>query len=411
MEPRREVIPRASGAASAAEGEVAGPAPSARQRFLALDSMRGISACIVVLLHVFGAGWVTGSTFIGRGSLFVDFFFVLSGFVIAASYGDRIAQGFSVRRFVLLRLGRLYPLHLAMLMVFLALVALREAGVFPADAALWSFGSHEPGQFVRALLMVESFLPEPTGWNAPSWSIEAEFWTYIIAAFAFAVMKARATAFFAIVVVVAGALSAAYYLGLRWMPLGLNPFNILRCLFAFSLGVLMWEAHRRATAGLVLPRGLAGALEAGLIIVVIAVISLAPLVWVRSGMPLVFAALVLVLAREKGAISRLLMRPWPVILGTLSYSIYMTHAAVLSLVAMVAARLGLFDPTLGYVPGTRGTVPDGVVADLVGFGLLGLVILVSWFTFRWIERPAREWSRRVAARQGAGGAEAIAPTF
>lgn len=50
--------------------------------------------------------------------LFVDFFFVLSGFVIASTYQERIAGGFSVWRFMLLRLGRLYPLHIAVLVAF-----------------------------------------------------------------------------------------------------------------------------------------------------------------------------------------------------------------------------------------------------------------------------------------------------
>jgi len=150
--------------------QAASPSPenAPRQRFAALDSMRGVAACIVVLLHVFGAGWITGSVFISRRYLFVDIFFVLSAFVIAASYGGRIAQGFSVRTFMFLRLARLYSLHFAMLMVFLGLVGLRAAGVFPQDAAVWTTGAFEPAQLLRALLLVEVFAPQPSGWNGPS---------------------------------------------------------------------------------------------------------------------------------------------------------------------------------------------------------------------------------------------------
>ena len=61
-----------------------------------------------------------------NGGLFVDFFFVLSGFVIAATYGDRLAQGFSLLRYAVLRLGRVWPLHIVMVLAGLSLV---DAGV------------------------------------------------------------------------------------------------------------------------------------------------------------------------------------------------------------------------------------------------------------------------------------------
>ncbi|WP_370184515.1 acyltransferase family protein [Alteriqipengyuania sp.] len=376
-----------------------------------MDSMRGVSACIIVLLHVFGAGWITGSTFIARGNLFVDFFFVLSGFVIAASYGERLAQGFPMRSFAFLRLGRLYPLHLAMLVVFAGLVGLREAGVFPADAIAWQMGSHEPGQFVRALLMVENFAPGTSGWNGPSWSIEVELWTYLIAALAFAWLGRSAAIVFAFIAAGAGGAMLLYYMGIKPMPLGLNPYNLLRCLFAFSLGVIAWEGHRRFTGAWLLPRGLTTVLELGLVLLCVLAITFAPTIPLRTGIPFLFTALLLVLAHERGWVSHLLMRRFPVLLGTLSYSIYMTHAAVLLTIAMLAANLGWFDPTIGPVPGSRGTVLERIVADLVAFGMLGVVILVSWCTYRWIERPAREWSRKIVARRDAARAEAIAPTF
>src|SRR3979409_173570 len=90
------------------------------ERFVALDSWRGIAACLVALFH-FEAyshlvySHLNGAPFLRNSWLFVDFFFVLSGFVIAANYQQRLREGFGVGRFLLLRLGRLYPLHLFML--------------------------------------------------------------------------------------------------------------------------------------------------------------------------------------------------------------------------------------------------------------------------------------------------------
>ena len=57
--------------------------------------------------------------FYGNGYLFVDFFFVLSGFVISANYQHRLLRLFGIGHFMLLRFGRLYPLHVFMLACFI----------------------------------------------------------------------------------------------------------------------------------------------------------------------------------------------------------------------------------------------------------------------------------------------------
>jgi peptidoglycan/LPS O-acetylase OafA/YrhL len=152
------------------------------RRYEALDSLRGICACGVVFYHFNAPGWLCGSPVARGGEMFVDFFFVLSGFVIAASYGQRLRKGFSLGRFMGLRFGQVYPLHLAMLLVFVAmeLVALVKPSLSPRP----------PFTGARSLqhLADNVFLLEATGlsggpsWNTPSWSICVEFWTYLIAA-------------------------------------------------------------------------------------------------------------------------------------------------------------------------------------------------------------------------------------
>ncbi|WP_454616650.1 hypothetical protein [Bradyrhizobium cenepequi] len=57
--------------------------------------------------------------FTRKAYLFVDFFFVLTGFVIASNYRSRLADGFSAGRFLVLRLGRIYPLHIVTLLLFI----------------------------------------------------------------------------------------------------------------------------------------------------------------------------------------------------------------------------------------------------------------------------------------------------
>src|SRR5438045_8537170 len=94
-------------------------------RFVVLDSWRGIAACLVALFHLDAYSHLYDVPFLRNSWLFVDFFFVLSGFVIAANYQQRLLEGFGIGRFLLLRLGRLYPLPFAMLALVIAVELLK----------------------------------------------------------------------------------------------------------------------------------------------------------------------------------------------------------------------------------------------------------------------------------------------
>src|SRR5579871_5277008 len=86
--------------------------------FYPLESLRGLAALTVVIYHAVWNNPITSLSFFQNGALMVDFFFVLSGFVIFHSYGRKLGSWSQIGRFLWLRLGRLYPLHLAFLLVF-----------------------------------------------------------------------------------------------------------------------------------------------------------------------------------------------------------------------------------------------------------------------------------------------------
>src|SRR5438445_11061004 len=116
-------------------------------RFVVLDSWRGIAACMVALGHLdllSPYSHVHGVPFLSNSWLFVDFFFVLSGFVIAANYQQRLLDGFGVGRFLLLRLGRLYPLHFAVLTLFIGSELLKVLRRTLIPATLWSLNPIAP---------------------------------------------------------------------------------------------------------------------------------------------------------------------------------------------------------------------------------------------------------------------------
>src|SRR6185312_1325126 len=80
-----------------------------KQHFEILDGLRGLAAVAVVVYHFMEIAITDYSkNFIAHGYLAVDFFFCLSGFVIAYAYDNRIA-GMSLWSFIKLRLIRLYP--------------------------------------------------------------------------------------------------------------------------------------------------------------------------------------------------------------------------------------------------------------------------------------------------------------
>jgi peptidoglycan/LPS O-acetylase OafA/YrhL len=83
----------------------------------ALTGIRGIGAVWVMPYHLFPGNW----PIIGRGYRGVDLFFILSGFILTYVHWKDFDGGYSLskyRRFLLLRLARIYPLHIIVLIAF-----------------------------------------------------------------------------------------------------------------------------------------------------------------------------------------------------------------------------------------------------------------------------------------------------
>ncbi|WP_332804728.1 acyltransferase family protein [Sphingomonas sp. RT2P30] len=154
--------PIESAPAGTTSARAIGPVPQAydaRHRFLAADALRGIAALIVLLYHLEAA--VHGPGWFARGYLAVDFFFMLSGFVMAHCYDGRWSRSFGTGRFLRARIRRLWPtmaggilagatLALASgatvgatlgltlrAMAFVPLAGARD-GLFPLDGVQWS---------------------------------------------------------------------------------------------------------------------------------------------------------------------------------------------------------------------------------------------------------------------------------
>ena len=148
---------------------------SGERRLDSLEGLRFLSSVAIVAGHYIP--YAIGETrFISRLHLAVDLFFVISGIVIANLYAGRIATVRDWLGFMVKRVARLYPLHLATLAFYVAIGLLVWSGkVQPADGA-----RYDPAAIIPNLLLVHAWSPSGTiSFNYVSWSISAEIFVYL----------------------------------------------------------------------------------------------------------------------------------------------------------------------------------------------------------------------------------------
>lgn len=375
-------------------------------RFEALDSLRGICALLVALFHLKSSGYIAQLDFIKHAWLFVDFFFVLSGFVIAASYAERLRNGYSVARFMALRLGRVYPLHVFVLAIYVLfeIVKLMIGPTGLSQKVPWQ-SPNSMTELAQSLGMVHIFgIQDHLVWNVPSWSIAAEVWTYLIMALVLATLRAK-TRFVMPLFPIIGLL-ALYYLGSPYLDRTYS-FSLIRCLSGFALGMMAFDLHKAyAEKSRIIGNSVVE------IVTIISVIAFVSLIEGTQSInllaPLLFTFAVLVFSFEGGIVSRLLMRPLPLMLGVLSYSIYMIHtfveARVIDVLNVGSAKLGL---PLASVQITEvdgmvkmlGSAQSPVMGDVMSLFTLIVIVIGSWFTYRFVETPCREFARNQVGRK------------
>ena len=220
-----------------------------------LDGLRGVAALMVICYHVFEgyafAGGTTIDTF-NHGYLAVDFFFILSGFVIGYAYDDRWGKNFTMKDFIKRRLIRLHP------MVIMGAVV--GAITFYIQGSVQWDGTHIGISMVMlSLLCTIFFIPAMPGvgyevrgngemfpLNGPCWSLFFEYIGNILYALFIRRLSNKALT---IVVVLLGVALASFAIfnvsgygniGVGWTLDGVNFIGgLLRMLFPFSMGMLL----------------------------------------------------------------------------------------------------------------------------------------------------------------------------
>lgn len=226
-----------------------------------LDGLRGVAALLVVFYHIFeGLSFAAGGTLIttiNHGYLAVDFFFILSGFVIGYAYDDRWKSNMTLGNFFTRRLIRLHP------MIIMGTII--GAITFCIQGSVQWDGSHVATSAVMlALLAAMFFIPAYPGagydvrgngemfsLNGPSWSLFFEYIGNILYALFIHRLSNRGLA----ILVALSGIGLAWFalfdivgygmLGVGWTLDGANFWGgMLRMLFPFSLGMLLSRHFR-----------------------------------------------------------------------------------------------------------------------------------------------------------------------
>lgn len=348
---------------------------SSKAELRALTAARGIAAWWVVLYHIRGslAGLPgTAEAVLAKGYLAVDFFFLLSGFVLALRHGEGLRTGgrAAFMPFLRRRVARIWPLHAAMLGFALLLVLLlRASGRTTQDFPIAALPAH--------LLLVQAWgFADPLSWNDPAWSISCEMAAYLLFPLWALAIDWRRRPFLAplaTLVALLALLHAAFALrGAADLGQDIAHLGWVRCLLEFAAGTLLyvlWERQPRAT---LLPLLLA--------------VTLPAIGWVAglpetAVAPAAMAALLLVLARGAGRPGNPLERTALHWLGTVSYATYLSHFLL-----WFAFKLAL------------------VRTEAIGWPLAALYLLLvlaaSTALHRWVERPAQRWINALGFRPG-----------
>jgi peptidoglycan/LPS O-acetylase OafA/YrhL len=342
-----------------------------------LTTLRFFAAAMIVVHH--SAGLFGFSTSLTKPFIFgqgVSFFFVLSGFILAYVY-PRLSTYKDVRNFLHARFARIWPAHLATFLM-----------------AFWLLSLEWNNKVALAnLTLVHAWIPRPLfyfSYNAPSWSISTEFLFYL----AFPVLIYRWERNWPSKILLSGSILIALisYSNLARLPgnggslLYINPVSRI---FEFIFGIFLsflWRNNKEKTHW-----NLKNATIMEVAVILLCGLSMRYTLsfeewaftawpgpafsqWLEgSGSMLPFGLLIYVMAIGRGKISKILSNSYLVLLGEISFSLYLLHQIFLR----------YYQTNLAFFPH---------MPNLFAFVLFcSILLLCSYLMWVWVEMPARRF--------------------
>lgn len=336
-----------------------------------LTSLRGIAAWWVVIYHFREAlGLQSGSHLlnaIDKGYLAVDFFFILSGFVIFINYHSSFAHPSfqSLREFLVKRLARVYPLHLVIMLIFL---------VSPLALKLFSneglvSDRYDPYYYLASLLMIQNWgFFDDLAWNIPAWSISTEFGAYLVFPLVAVILQkwfnSHLWHLLALLLLSIALVFIFKMIGYSSLGDGIPSIGLIRCLIEFSMGAvsghfyLNYLQERKAV-------GYWSLVAALFLLTVTIIFKLPDFIFIPS----IFTLLIIFVAVDKHIMKPVLEVRFLLYLGQISYSTYLVHYLIKDWIKFLSNQIGLI--------------------QFIAYMLI--VFLSSVILYRFIETPGRKW--------------------
>ena len=374
-----------------------------------LTPMRGVAALLTVIFHVdimIGQGGSmlvnhARSMLLSRMYLMVDFFFILSGFIMFYVYGKIFSSSVTkeaFKKFSLARFARVYPLHFVTLCYCILLFFISQQLGIP-KLQIVQVENNSFSILTNVLLLHSMNLHNYFSWNHASWSISVEWWAYMVFPFlvppilAMGNNKKVITAILCFV----GYLVITFFI----MPIvtvpkeipfaKINPdsltinvayqYGYIRCLCGFILGMMVYQAYCAQWLKKVLANGY-----------VLIGLVLASFVCMHFDLPDILSVLpfpLILLCGAYGSIGidkffafKPLQR-----LGDWSFSIYLVHQPLIFTLVCITAYLNPVDLT--KAASGPPPKPEMFAGWLICIVFIIVTLVVSYFTYRFIEVPAR----------------------
>lgn len=365
----------------------------------ALNGARALPPLVLVLFHFceqrgyFDVPAI--DLFVGKGYIWVEFFFALSGFILIHVYGARFRMS-GYATFLKTRLARLYPLHLATLLLLLALVWFTRAiAPLTGQTSIFDQPYHPIVSgitFVANLFLVQAWNIFPyLSWNAPAWFVSVEFLLCILfPVFVFLARGGRRRGILLIGAGIAGLVALAATSGNDGLDITFHN-GIFRGMAGFAVGAGMAVVHRGlkqvdihltnflqvgVLAGLLFSIYFGGERHTGNDVLVAA--------WMM--------ALIFVLALDKGVVARVFQTAALTRLGEWSYAIYLVQFPLIQGLRTLRQYYPPEFRVLGEYSGAVQWAEAGVLlAAAIG---LGAALTI------YIERPANARLRRLITAKG-----------